>query len=170
MISKCLSHEHQEARVLLERFRNFFQAHGIKQQPDWTSHEARKIVSDLKCALESNIPNHFAIEEQELFPIMDGAGYGELVEILLEDHKVILGLVGQVKCIVLKIHSSSAPLTQGDWEMLYRQGSALVTELMAHAAKEDAGLMPAIEEVLNEQEAEEIYKRYQVLKMGIICQ
>ncbi|MBI4532366.1 MAG: hemerythrin domain-containing protein [Candidatus Melainabacteria bacterium] len=169
MISKCLSLEHQNVQALLERFKNFLQAHSITQQPDWTSHDAARIVADLKCALESNIPNHFAIEEQELFPIMVQEGYGDLIEVLLEDHKIIVELIEQIRPVVLKIFSSSVPLPQSNWEMFYRQGNALITELPAHAAKEDAGLMPALEECLDEVQAQEIYNHYQLLKLGKTC-
>lgn len=159
-----LIREHQETSVLLERFKNFLRVHGISKQPDLTLHETKRILSDLKIAFEFAVPKHFAIEEQELFSIMDDAGYGELVEVLREDHEMILGLVEKVRAILTMAEEGS--LTMVAWETLYRQGLTLVTELTAHAEKEDAGLLPVIEETIDNKQAEGIYERYLVLKAG----
>lgn len=159
-ISDRLSREHQEAILLLERLEKFLRLFGIDQQPDWTSHEVRTLMSDLKFALEREIPGHFAVEEAELFPLLSELGRGQMVEILREDHKIILQLVSQVKPIVVKTLSAPSSITKEEWAVLYAKGGALVTELSTHAQKEEFGFVPAVDELINDDLAEAIFKRY----------
>ncbi len=162
-INKRLSREHENIIALLKRVRNFLHSYSLDQQPDWTAPESAKLLSDLKCGLETETTNHFAIEERELFPLMESEGYGDLVEILLEDHKVIVDLVAQIKPVIVRALSGTGPLTQAEWRTFLTQGNALVTELTNHAEKEEAGFVPTLEEILDEMQDKKISQLYQLL-------
>lgn len=162
-INQRLSREHEDVTALLSRLRNFLRTHNINEQPDWNDTDVAKLLRDLKCVLETETVNHFAIEERELFPLMESEGYGDLVGILLDDHKVILDLVSHVQPVIVKALSGGGPLTADEWGTFFRQGNALVTELTAHAEKEEAGFVPALEEILDEMQDQEILRRYQAL-------
>jgi hypothetical protein len=60
---------------------------------------------------------------------------------------------------------STGLLSEDEWQTLLRQGDALVTELAAHAEKEDASMVPELEEILDKAQADEIYHRYRSLSM-----
>jgi hemerythrin-like domain-containing protein len=163
-INKCLSSEHRELSALLGSFRNFLRDNGIKQQPMWRLPLSTKLLSDLRSAFGFNVPKHFALEENELFPILEEAGCGQLVEILLEDHKLIMEII-QIVMPLLDKAQSTGLLSEDEWQTLLRQGDALVTELAAHAEKEDASMVPELEEILDKAQADEIYHRYRSLSM-----
>ena len=159
-ISKRLSREHQEVMGLLARVGAFLNAGGIERQPDWRGVEARRIMSDLKGALVAEIPNHFAIEELELFPLYGQDGAEEMVDMLLADHRVILELVKEIQPLVEKTLSRPEDVNQQDWETLRAKGNVFVTELSAHADKEEFGFVPAMDELMDPATAARISERY----------
>lgn len=159
-ISKRLSREHQEVMALLARVGQFLNASGIEHQPDWRGVEARRIMSDLKGALVAEIPNHFAIEELELFPLYGQDGAEEMVDMLLSDHEVILALAKEIQPLVEKTLSRPEDFNQQDWETLRAKGNVFVTELSAHADKEEFGFVPAMDELMDPATAARISERY----------
>ncbi len=159
-ISKRLSREHQEVTALLNRLEKFVQAHGPAGQPDWQDAEARRLMSDLRGALRSGVPNHFAIEEQELFPRYAQEGGADLVDLLLADHLVILDLAEELKPLLEKTLNSPDALSQAEWETFRAKGNAFVTELRSHAEKEEFGFMPAMDELMDPVTAKHIFDCY----------
>lgn len=159
-ISKRLSREHQDVTTLLTHLEKFLQSCGIDRQPDWQGSEARRIMSDLKGALRTEVPNHFAIEEQVLFPLYAQDGGADMVELLLADHQVILDLADEIKPLVEKALSSADGLTQTEWETFRAKGNVFVTELCSHAEKEEFGFVPAIDELMDQTTAKRIFDRY----------
>ena len=159
-ISKRLSKDHQEVTALLLRLEKFIQSHATDRQPDWQGPEARRILSDLKGALRTEIPNHFAIEEQELFPLYAQEGGTDMVELLLADHQIILGLAEEIKPLVEKALSSPDGLSQAEWETFRTKCNVFVTELCSHAEKEEFGFVPAVDELMNPATAKQIFDRY----------
>jgi len=159
-ISRRLSREHQEITALLARLEKFIQSHGAGHPPDWQGPEARRTMGDLKGALRAEVPNHFAIEEQELFPLYTQDGGVDLVELLQQDHLVILGLVDEIKPLVEKALSSPDGLGPAEWETFRAKGNVLVTELCSHAEKEEFGFVPAMDELMEPATAKRILDRY----------
>lgn len=159
-ISKRLSREHQEVAALLARLGTFLQSCGLDHQPDWQGPEARRIMGDLKGALRTEIPNHFAIEEQELFPLYAEEGGADMVELLLADHQVILDLADEIRPLVEEALGSPDGLSQAGWETFRAKANVLVTELGSHAEKEEFGFVPAVDELLDPATAKRISDRY----------
>ena len=159
-ISRRLSREHEEVTALLARLEKFVQSHGSDHQPVWQGAEARRIMSDLKGALRTEIPNHFAIEEQELFPLYAQEGGTDMVDLLLADHQVILDLAEEIKPVVEKALSSPDGLSLTEWETFRAKGKAFVTELCSHAEKEEFGFVPAMDELMDPATAKRIFDRY----------
>ncbi len=159
-ISRRLSREHQEVTSLLTRLAKLMQSYRMENMPDWQGPEARRVLSDLKGALRTEVPNHFAIEEQELFPLYSGEGGADMVELLLDDHQVILDLVEEIRPLVEKALDSPDGLTRGEWEGFRAKCNAFVTELCSHAEKEEFGFVPAIDELLDPAAAKRIFNRY----------
>lgn len=159
-ISKRLSREHRVVTALLTQLEKFMQSCGIDRQPDWQGPEARRIMSDLKGALRAEVPNHFAIEEQELFPLYTQDGGADMVELLLADHQVILDLAEEIKPLVEKVLSSPEGLSQAEWETFRTKCNVFVTELCSHAEKEEFGFVPAVDELMDPATAKRIFDRY----------
>lgn len=159
-ICRRLSREHQEAADLLDRLEKFIQSHGAGRQPDWEGPDTRRIMGDLKGALRTGIPNHFAIEEQELFPLYAQDDGADMVELLLDDHRVILGLADEIRPLVEKALSPTEGLDQAEWDSFRAKGNVFVTELASHAEKEDFGFVPALDELMDPGTAKRVLDRY----------
>lgn len=159
-ISKRLSREHQEVTALLTRLQRFVQSHGSTQQPDWQAPMVRQLLSDLKGALRTGVPNHFAIEEMELFPLYAEDGGGDMVDLLLADHRVILDLVEEIKPLLEKALNTPVGLSPAEWDTFRAKANAFVTELCSHAEKEEFGFVPAMDELLDAATAKRIFDRY----------
>ncbi len=159
-ISKRLSREHQDVAALLARLEKFLQSPGLNRQPHWQDPETRRILGDLRGALRTEVPNHFAIEEQELFPLYDQEGGSDMVELLLEDHRVILDLADEIRPLVDKAIASPEGLSQAEWETFRAKGQAFASELSSHAEKEEFGFVPAMDELLDSGAAKRIFDRY----------
>ena len=162
-ISRRLSREHQDVIALLSRLEGFLRSHPGDLQPDWQGGTARRLMTELKGALAGEIPNHFAIEELELFPLYLEEGGEEMVEMLLADHRLILELLREILPLVAKTLSTPGPLEPQEWETLRTQGNVFVTELCAHADKEEFGFVPAVDEFLDPATAARILNRFQAL-------
>lgn len=159
-ICKRISREHQEVARLLDRLDQFLQSAAAALQPDWQGPEPRRLLSDLKTALGSEIPNHFAIEEKELFPLYAQDGGADMVELLLADHRVILDLIAEINPLVVQAMASPDGLGQAEWETFRVKGHALVTELDSHAEKEEFGLVLALDELMDPTTAKRIFDCY----------
>ncbi len=160
-LSKQLLLEYDFLGGLVVRFKEFLQFYKMEQQPVWASSKPREFVADLAHAIDVDIPGHFAVEEKTLFPLMETDGYGEIVEILRKDHKKILETAKTILPIVSKLLYEAAPLTPPEWELLHGQVNALVTDLLAHAGREEEAIKPALENIFDESQGEEVYQRYQ---------
>ncbi|MDE3246141.1 MAG: hemerythrin domain-containing protein [Acidobacteriota bacterium] len=159
-ISRRLSREHLDVTALLARLDKFMHSHSLEHRPDWQNPETRRVLGDLRGALRAEVPNHFAIEEQELFPLYAQEGGSDMVELLLEDHRVILDLADELQPLVDKALSSPDGLGQAEWETFRAKGQAFATELCAHAEKEEFGFVPAMDELLDSGTAKRIFDRY----------
>lgn len=157
-ICKRLSREHQDVIALLDRVSRLLR--GAGSQLDWQETSARKIMSELKGALATEIPNHFAIEERELFPLFEAEGGGDMVELLLADHRVILELAREIQPLVIKVLAAGTSLESGEWETLRAKGLAFATELASHADKEEFGFVPALDELLDPTTAARVHDHY----------
>lgn len=160
VVANCLSREHQEAAHLMRRFGGFLSLHSASSSPDWSQFEARDLAKTLALTLNHEIKQHFALEESSIFPFMEDEGLGDLVEILLADHKEISKLVLEIEPH-LRAAGKGEALSDTDWAFLFRKGNALVTDLIAHIEKEENGLIPLIEESMNESKANEILVLYE---------
>ena len=158
-ISKRLSREHQGVASLLGRLELFLLTAG-QEPPHWQKPETRQLMSDVRGALRAEIPQHFAIEEQSLFPLFAEHGGEDLVELLLEDHRHILDLVAELRPLVEQTLASPDGLTRPEWETFRAQARSLVTELGSHAEKEELGFVPAMDELMEPATAKAILDRY----------
>lgn len=156
-ITRRLSREHHDVGQLMARLQSLLAA--AASQPDWRDPRARRVLADLKAALEGEIPRHFAIEESELFPLIAEEGDPEMVDLLQEDHRTILALAAEIRPLV--VHALERGVLELDrWESLRSRGQAFATELASHADKEELGLVPALDELLDADEDRRIQSRY----------
>ncbi len=105
-------------------------------------------LSDFARFLESEVMQHFAVEEQALFPLLArhlGEEDGPLA-VMNSEHATFRGLLGELRDGV----------RAGDGAAQRRAGGEIVSLLRAHIAKEDNVLFPMAARVLSPEEQHEV--------------
>lgn len=132
-VSRRLHEEHEATLALWGRFE---QAAGAR---DWTPDE--ELLRRCASALAEEISHHFEFEEAELFPRLTEAGEGDIAELLTEDHAAIRAAA----------QDFNSALQARNWPQLKPAGLELSERLLAHVQKEEMSLLPALEDLLDEE-------------------
>jgi len=82
-----------------------------------------------------------------LFPRLDEVGDGAIGEILSEEHRVILPLGARLTTLARA--AASGGFTSESWDEFRRLGAEFVERMIVHVQKEEMGLLPALEEMLD---------------------
>jgi hemerythrin-like domain-containing protein len=159
-ICNRLSREHQQVIRLQRRFSDFLASAGADAEPDWSKTDVHILMSDLRFAFESEIPAHFMIEEEELFPELADRGIGDIIDLLSEEHRMITGLIAEVAPIISKA-ARERVTGSGEWKTLFEKGGILASTLSMHAEKEESGFLPAIDRLIDRERADRVFRHYQ---------
>lgn len=146
-INRLLHDEHMATIALLERCEHTIAAHR-KSVPDVHAPEVDRLLRDLGDAVDGEISGHFAFEQERLFPMLGTVGDGGMVTILTEEHDTILPLGRQVTELAESARASG--FDSDRWDEFRRLVSELVERMIAHIQKEEMGLLPALEDILDE--------------------
>jgi hemerythrin-like domain-containing protein len=157
-ITRRLHDEHEAVFNLLARVRRAFAGAAADSMPDLAAPAWGELLRNLHAALEFEIAGHFDLEERALFPLLAEAGAGDLVGILDEEHKVIRGIASPL--IELLQKSRNASLNATDWRSLRALGLELAERLDAHASKEEAAMLPALDALLDPEQDRELIAAY----------
>ncbi len=106
---------------------------------------AAPLLEELGAAVESELVPHFAFEEEEVFPLLEAAGEDEMAALLVEEHRWLLPLARRLKEVAL----AERGFLSGEFRA---KGAALAAGLAAHIEKEDRALLPALDDLLDEEE------------------
>ncbi len=157
-VSRMLHEEHMTVLLLLERLESALNRAGRGEPPDVADGDVIRLMGDLQAGIGGEIANHFAFEENELFPCLAREGEVDLVDLLCEEHKVILPL-GQ-RLAELARAARAGDLTGDDWGEFHRLGIEFAIRLRSHIDKEEMGLIPAVEGAIDEEEDLRLAEQY----------
>ena len=93
-------------------------------------------------ALAGEVERHFAFEEAELFPRLAASGDGDVVELLQEEHVAIRAAAARFVALVKKDSFNNE---------LRVVGLELAERLASHAQKEEVSMLPALDDLLDEE-------------------
>ena len=156
-ISRKLYEEHIAVIDLLERFGQALA--GLRaQQPDPQDSRWSVLLAQLGSALQYEITRHFALEEDQLFPLLHARGEGELAELLLEEHEAIREVAHPLLELVSRARLGE--LDVAGWRSLKGYGLELVERLTSHAQKEQGALVPLVDEMLDAQTDDTLWNEY----------
>ena len=102
-------------------------------------------------ALAGEVERHFAFEEAELFPRLAAAGEGDLAELLREEHVTVRDAAGRFIALVKE------NLFNNELRVV---GLELAERLASHAQKEELSLLPALDDLLDEETDHELASAY----------
>ncbi len=157
-VSRMLHEEHMTVLLLLERLESALNRAGRDVPPDVADGDVIRLMGDLQAGIEGEITNHFAFEEIELFPCLAREGEGDLVNLLCEEHVVILPLGRQLAKLAGAVRSGN--VTGDDWAKFHRLGGEFAERLRSHVEKEEMALIQAVEDIIDEEEDTRLAEQY----------
>ncbi len=146
-VSRVLHDEHMAVISLLERLNSFIAARRKAGPPAAGDGETMLLLGDLSAALDVEVVAHFGFEEDRLFPVLVEAGYGDICEMLSEEHVSILSLAERVSTLAKDARKGG--FDGESWAEFCRMGAALAGDLTAHAEKEEMSLLEMLEDALD---------------------
>lgn len=148
--TRLLHDEHMAALALLARLQALLGRHGPGEPPDPGESEVSLLLGDLIATLETETVGHFRFEEESVFPRLAEAGDGTLGDMLNEEHEVILPLIHRLTGLAREARGST--FTAESWQTFHRLGGEFAQRLGDHIDKEEMGLLPLVEEVIDDEQ------------------
>lgn len=146
-VNRALDEEHRANLALLDKVERAFAREGARD-PALAATFGRQV--------ELELARHFAFEERDLFPRLTDAGAGDLVSLLLEEHDAIRRVAAEL----LPLAQQAGSLDDDGWAGLRRSALEMAERLRAHIDKETVALLPALEDVLDEEVDRELAFTY----------
>ncbi len=156
--TRLLHDDHMAATALLERLGSLFSSSGPGQPPDTGESMIGVLLADVISGLGTEIPRHFRFEEESLFPLLVDAGEAGIVELLNQEHAVIEPLMQRIAELAREARANE--FTAESWSEFVRLGGELLERLLAHIEKEEMGLLPELEDVLEADSDAELASGY----------
>ena len=147
-VSRALYDGHVATARLLERMETLLGRHDPSHKPDVADPNVTRFLKDVVFTIETEIADHFAFEEESVFPALAEAGEREMVALLLDEHREILPIAQRLAANA-KV-ARGAGFTADTWREFHTAGAELAERLASHIRKEDFGLLPALDDLLDE--------------------
>ncbi|MDH4174463.1 MAG: hemerythrin domain-containing protein [Betaproteobacteria bacterium] len=112
---------------------------------------AAALMREAAAALANEIERHFEFEETQLFPRLAAAGEGDIAALLIEEHAAIRAAGARFMQLALE-DPPRAELRPLAFELAER--------LVSHVQKEEMALLPALDDLLDEQADRELQLVY----------
>ncbi|OGA01014.1 MAG: hypothetical protein A2Z64_01885 [Betaproteobacteria bacterium RIFCSPLOWO2_02_67_12] len=117
--------------------------------------ELDALLRNCSAALAEEVTRHFEFEERELFTRLAEAGDGDIAELLTEEHETIRSAAHALRELLALPQPDAAARRQ-----LGALGLELAERLVAHVQKEEMALLPALEDLLDEETDRELALAY----------
>ena len=153
-VCRTLHDDHSATLALLDRLEALLGRHGDRNPPPAGEAGVARLMKDLIFAVETEIGSHFAFEEEFVFPILGSAGDTEMVDLLLEEHRAILPMARQL--VELARTGRDTGFASGAWSEFHSIGAELAERLHSHVQKEEMGMLPALDDLLDEGTDEQL--------------
>ena len=145
--SRRLHDEHMAAEGLLARLETTLARIGRAPAPPPEDQELRALLGSLTAAIEGEIVPHFRFEEESIFPALITVGDDAMAALLRGEHDVILPLASRLAELARR-----ADFDADSWAEFHRLGFEFRVRLRDHIDKEEMGLLPLMENLLEPEE------------------
>ena len=157
-ITNTLHNEHMATISLLNRMEEQVMAHRPGNPPNAADYEVAKLLRDIASNVESEISGHFSFEEEHLFTRLAEMGDENIGILLTEEHHVMLP-IGQ-RLVALSKEARQNGFTVENWEEFRRLVGEFIERMIAHIQKEEMGLLPVLDDVIDDEEDGQLSTAY----------
>jgi len=146
-IARSLHDEHMTTLALLARLESVLSRYGPAVVPDAAADPVAPLLRELVCAVALEVGPHFAFEESHMFPLLAESGEDEMVALLTAEHAELLPCAQRLAELARQGQAEGFAL--GGWAAFHAAGATLTGALAAHVDKEEMGLLPALDALLD---------------------
>jgi hemerythrin-like domain-containing protein len=163
-ILRGLHEEHAAILAVLERLESLLAVNGPQDPPDTTQAGIAGLLDDVAAALGDDVGHHYAFEETHLFPRFAEFADPGISEMLRREHEIIRPLAERLVAIITeaKVEGFSAAL----WAEFHKTGGEVVEREAFHIQKEEMGFLPALDQMLDEEDDGHLQMIYMEMKGG----
>lgn len=155
--AQLLHEDHQATIVVIESLDQLI-AKSRKKAPDVTDPAVLRTLKNATGAINEEISSHFAFEENELFTRLEEMGDLAIGEHLRSEHQALLPLGQQVDELARSAIENG--FTNESWTKFRNVASELVERMFVHIQKEEMALLPALEDLLDDEADMELSTAY----------
>lgn len=156
--AQLLHEDHAATIALIEDLEEVIRKAG-RRQPDTADASIRKTLSKVAEMIEREVRGHFTFEETELFTRLEEAGDVGIGAHLREEHAALLPLGEEIGRIAAEALESG--FTDTSWATFRDRSGQFIEMMYAHVQKEEMGLLPAIEDLLEPEEDMELAEGFE---------
>lgn len=156
--AQLLHEDHANTIALIEELEEVIRKAG-RRLPDTSDAGIRKTLSKTAAMIEREIRGHFAFEEDELFTRLEDAGDVGIGAHLRQEHAALLPLGEEVGAIAASALENG--FGEKSWKTFRDRSGALIEMMYAHVQKEEMGLLPALEDLLDPEEDMELSQSFE---------
>ena len=142
-IAGLLHDEHVRTLGQLQRLENFLKRQGAGTPPDRADASVQDLLRTVAAMAANEVEQHFAFEEEHLFPVLVDAGDSGMVEFLIEEHSLIRPLAEEAAATARRALDGEA-FSAESWRRFHRGGLELCERELFHIQKEEMGLLAAV--------------------------
>ena len=157
-ITRTLHEEHLATIALVNRMEDRIMAHRPGNPPDTADPEVGKLLRDIANSVEAEIQSHFAFEESSLFPRLEEMGDAGIGELLTEEHHVLLPIGEEL--VALARAAKEQGFSEESWGAFRRLAGEFAERMIAHIQKEEMGLLPVLDDIIDEDQDAELSTAY----------
>lgn len=161
-ITRTLHDEHLITISVLERLEGVFQKYGPKKTPMGDNPEITALLGDIINLVECDVKNHFAFEEDKLFPLLSAMGDSPISSILTGEHNVISPLGGLLSELAKTARADG--FNDASWVQFRLSGVELIERMISHIQKEEMALLPMLEDIVEDDEDAELMMTYSEMR------
>jgi len=148
-VSRALHQDHVATMSLFARIETLLGNHPPNRPPPRGDAAAARLLKDLIAAIDTEIIPHFAFEEESVFPLLAEAGDREMGDHLVAEHQAILPLARRLREMAKNMQAPG--VADDDWPQFHATGAELIERVDSHIQKEEMGLLPALDDLLDEE-------------------
>lgn len=157
-VLRLLHEDHLKTLGLLDRFEAALRRQGAARAPDGTDAEAMALLAQVVANLQDEVSNHFSFEENQLFPRFSRVAEPGIPAMLQAEHEAMRALAQRLGGLWAAARDGG--FETGTWAEFHRLGKELVEREVFHIQKEEMGFLPAMDQILQPDEAAELVGLY----------
>ncbi|MBZ0217995.1 MAG: hemerythrin domain-containing protein [Fimbriimonadaceae bacterium] len=163
-ILRSLHEEHAATLAVLERFEKLLTTNNPQTPPDISNPEVAGILRDVATVIGDDVSHHFAFEETHLFPKFEEFADPAITQMLRQEHELIRPMAERLGAIIKDAKDSG--FTPESWAEFHETGSEITEREIFHIQKEEMGFLPALDQMLDEDDDGPLQMAYIEMKGG----